>query len=148
MTLIVAGMGVFIYGISQRQVHIPVLLAGLAVFGIGTGCSMMPVAWTAVRTLETHEVAHGSTLLNVNHNAAAAIGASLMSVLLTSMLNRSAGITDLSRAYAAVFAAAAMVAATTCIPAWFLPKKPAGRNGAMRAAPRHVGRSSGPGRPS
>ncbi|MBV8294336.1 MAG: DHA2 family efflux MFS transporter permease subunit, partial [Mycobacterium sp.] len=53
MTLIVAGMGVFIYGISQHQVHIPVLLAGLAVFGIGTGCSMMPVAWTAVRTLET-----------------------------------------------------------------------------------------------
>ena len=148
MTLIVAGMGVFICGISQHQVHIPVLLAGLAVFGIGTGCSMMPVAWAAVRTLETREVAHGSTLLNVNHNAAAAIGASLMSVLLTSMLNRSAGINDLSRAYAAVFAVAAIVVATTFMPAWFLPKKPAGRNGAMRAAPWHVGRSSGPGRPS
>jgi hypothetical protein len=45
-----AGMGVFIYGISQDHVHVPVLLAGLAVFGIGTGCSMIPVAWTAVHT--------------------------------------------------------------------------------------------------
>jgi MFS transporter, DHA2 family, multidrug resistance protein len=124
MSLIVAGMSVFIYGISQHRVHIPVLLAGLAVFGIGTGCSMMPVAWTAVRTLETREVAHGSTLLNVNHFAAAAIGAALMSVLLTSMLNRSAEMKDLSRAYVAVFAVAAILVATTFIPAWFLPKKP------------------------
>lgn len=165
MTLIVAGMGVFIYGINQHQVHIPVLLTGLAVFGIGTGCSMIPVAWTAVYTLETREVAHGSTLFNVNHNAAAAVGTGLMSVLLTSMFNRSAdivaahradsiaeeaarrGVTpdlskmphqvfspdfiehvtrDLSRAYAVVFAVAAILVATTFIPVWFLPKKPAG----------------------
>jgi MFS transporter, DHA2 family, multidrug resistance protein len=165
MTLIIAGMGVFIYGISQHRVHIPVLAAGLALFGIGTGCSMIPVAWTAVHTLENREVAHGSTLFNVNHNAAAAIGAGLMSVLLTSMFNRSADVVaarradsildeaarrgvapdlsklphqvfapefmeyvtkDLSRAYAVVFAAAAMLVATTFIPVWFLPKKPTG----------------------
>ncbi|HME75646.1 MAG TPA: DHA2 family efflux MFS transporter permease subunit [Mycobacterium sp.] len=173
MTLIVAGMGVFIYGISQHRVHIPVLLAGLAVFGIGTGCSMMPVAWTAVHTLETREIAHGSTLFNVNHNAAAAIGAALMSVLLTSILNRSADIVaarradsilqdaarrgvapdlsklphqvfapdfmehvtkDLSRAYAMVFAAAAILVATTFIPVWFLPKKPTGNPPALAPA--------------
>jgi MFS transporter, DHA2 family, multidrug resistance protein len=125
LTLIVAGMGVFVYGISQHQVRLPVLLAGLAVFGIGSGCSMMPVAWTAVRALEAREIAHGSTLLNVNHNAAVAIGASLLSVLLTSMLNHSTDIKDLSQAYTAVFAVAAIVFATTFIPAWFLPQKQA-----------------------
>ena len=173
MTLIVAGMGVFIYGISQHQVRTPVLLAGLAVFGIGTGCSMIPVAWTAVQTLDRREIAHGSTLFNVNHNAAAAIGAALMSVLLTSMFNRSADIfaarradsilqdaarrgvapdlpklphqvfapdfvehvtKDLSRAYAMVFAAAAMLFATTFIPVWFLPKKPTGNPPALAPA--------------
>jgi MFS transporter, DHA2 family, multidrug resistance protein len=33
---------------------------------------------------------------------------------------------DLSRGYAAVFAVAAILVATTFIPVWFLPKKPAG----------------------
>jgi EmrB/QacA subfamily drug resistance transporter len=89
MALTVAGMGVFIYGISQHRVHIPVLLAGLAMFGIGVGCSITPVVWTAVHTLKDREIAHGSTLVNVNYYTAAAIGPGLISVLLTGMFNRS-----------------------------------------------------------
>lgn len=163
-TLITAGLGVFIYGISEHPISVPALLFGLAVFGVGSGCLMTPVYWTAVHTLESREVAHGSTLFSVNHNTAAAIGASLMSVVLTSRFNHSTSITaasradsirqeatrrgvppdlsklpkqvfapdfteqvagDLSRAYAVVFVLAAILAASTAIPAWFLPKKPA-----------------------
>ncbi|HWX99250.1 MAG TPA: hypothetical protein VNY55_05065 [Mycobacterium sp.] len=76
------------------------------------------------------EVAHGSTQFTVNPNTAASVGAALMSVLLSSRLNRS-GVehvaSDLSHAYAAgVLVAMIMIAATT-IPASFLPKRPTAR---------------------
>lgn len=96
-TLIVTGMSMFIYGIGWRHVHMPVLLAGLTVYGIGTGCSMIPVSWTAVQALKSREVAHGSTLFNVNHYTAVAVGAALVSVILTSLFNRSASIADVSQ---------------------------------------------------
>jgi MFS transporter, DHA2 family, multidrug resistance protein len=91
--LIVVGLTGFAYGVGHQRANTPVLLAGLALFGIGSGCSMIPVSWTAVQTLESRAVAHGSTLFNVNHNVAAAIGAALMSVILTSRFNRSHSIT-------------------------------------------------------
>jgi hypothetical protein len=59
---------------------------------------MNPLSWTAVHSLKTSEVAHGSTLFNVNYSVAAAIGAALMSVILDSELNRSASIAAASRA--------------------------------------------------
>jgi EmrB/QacA subfamily drug resistance transporter len=106
MALNAAGMGMFSFGISQHRVHIPVLLAGLAMFGIGVGCSITPVVWTAVHTLKDREIAHGSTLVNVNYYTAAAIGPGLISVLLTGMFNRSPEIVasrqaDVTRAAAA-----------------------------------------------
>jgi len=126
-TLIAVGVGVFVCGMSRQQPHLPVLLAGLAIFGVGSGYLMTPVSWTAVHTLSSSEVAHGSTLFNVNHNTAASVGAALMSVLLTSRLNRS-GVenvaSDLSHAYAAVFLVAMIMIAATAIPALFLPKRP------------------------
>jgi MFS transporter, DHA2 family, multidrug resistance protein len=127
-TLIGIGMGVFVYEISRRHVELPVLLAGLAMFGVGSGCLMTPVSWAAVHTLNSSEVAHGSTLFNVNHNTAASVGAALMSVILTSRLNVTAiehVANDLSHAYAAVFIVAIILIAATAIPAWFLPKRPA-----------------------
>lgn len=83
-TLAVLGLGVFVYGMSRDQVNLPVLLAGLALFGVGSGCMITPVSWAAVHTLDSSEIAHGSTLFNVNHNIAASIGTALMSVILTS----------------------------------------------------------------
>jgi MFS transporter, DHA2 family, multidrug resistance protein len=97
-TLAVMGMGVFVYGISRHYVDLSVLLAGLAMFGVGSGCMMIPVSWAAVHTLDSSEVAHGSTLFNVNHNTAASVGAALMSVILTSRFNGSANIAAANRA--------------------------------------------------
>jgi hypothetical protein len=67
-----------------------VLLAGLAMFGIGSGCMMTPVSWAAVHTLNSTEVADGSTLFNVNRNMAASVGTASMSVILTSRSNSGA----------------------------------------------------------
>ncbi len=135
----VMGIGVFVYGISRDYKDLPVLLAGLAIFGVGSGCMMTPVSWTAVHTLNANEIAHGSTLFNVNHNTAASVGAALMSVVLTSRFNNGAGITaaehvanDLSHAYAGVFVVALILIAATAVPAWFLPKRAAPRKELMR----------------
>ncbi|SON60577.1 Multidrug export protein EmrB [Mycobacterium simulans] len=97
-TLTVMGMGVFVYGTSRDHVDLSVLLTGLAMFGVGSACMMTPVSWAAVRTLKPSEVAHGSTLLTVNHNTAASIGAALMSVILTARFNGNADIAAANRA--------------------------------------------------
>jgi MFS transporter, DHA2 family, multidrug resistance protein len=129
-TLAVLGMGMFVYGISRRDVDLSVLLVGLATFGVGSGCMMTPVSWTAVHALDRSQVAHGSTLFNVNHNVAASAGAALMSVLLTSRFAGSAGFTpdsglqaaDGARAYAQVFLVATVLLAAIAVPASFLPR--------------------------
>ena len=120
-TLIVVGMAVFVYGIGRHHVDFSMLLVALAIFGIGSGCLMTPVSWAAVHTLDASEVAHGSTLFNVNHNTGASAGAALMSVMLTSTFHGS----DLSQAYAGVFVIAMILVAATAIPALFLPNRPA-----------------------
>jgi DHA2 family multidrug resistance protein len=92
-TLIVLGMGVFVFGVARYHVHLSVQLVGLAMFGVGSGFMMIPVSWAAVHALNSSEVAHGSTLFNVNHNTGASVGAALVSVILTSRFNASAAIT-------------------------------------------------------
>ena len=67
-----------------------VILAGLAMYGIGSGCIMTRVSRAAVHTLNSTEVPDGSTLFNVNRNMAASVGTALMSVILTSRFNSSA----------------------------------------------------------
>ncbi len=89
ITVIATGMGTFAYGVGTQQPYSPVLLVGLAVMGMGMGCTMMPVSGAAVQTLAAHQVARGSTLINVNQQVAGSIGTALMSVILTSQFNRS-----------------------------------------------------------
>ena len=50
---------------------------------------MMPLFGSAVRGLAPHQVACGSTLINVNLQVAGSIGTALMSVILTSQFNHS-----------------------------------------------------------
>jgi EmrB/QacA subfamily drug resistance transporter len=89
ISLIATGMGTFAYGVYHQYPYTPVLLIGLAVMGMGMGCTMMPVSGSAVGTLAPHQVARGSTLINVNQQVAGSIGSALMSVILTSQFNRS-----------------------------------------------------------
>ncbi|GGJ87185.1 multidrug resistance protein B [Pilimelia anulata] len=68
-----------------------VLLCGsLFVMGLGMGGTMMPIMTSALKTLTNHEVARGSTLLNIIQQIGSSCGAAIMSVILTSRLNDSA----------------------------------------------------------
>ncbi|MEV6306569.1 DHA2 family efflux MFS transporter permease subunit [Actinoplanes sp. NPDC051861] len=66
------------------------LCGSLFVMGLGMGGTMMPIMTSALRTLTNHEVARGSTLLNILQQIAGSIGSAVMSVILTSNLNDSA----------------------------------------------------------
>ncbi len=65
------------------------LCGSLFVMGLGMGGTMMPIMTSALRTLTHHEVARGSTLLNILQQIAGSIGSATMSVILTSRLNES-----------------------------------------------------------
>jgi MFS transporter, DHA2 family, multidrug resistance protein len=97
LPLIAAGMGIFAFGVSRHYEYLPVLLVGLAVMGMGMGCTTMPVSGSAVQALGPHQVARGSTLINVNQQVAGSIGTALMSVILTNQFNHSTYIAAASK---------------------------------------------------
>ncbi|MBO0879780.1 MAG: hypothetical protein J2P17_05300, partial [Mycobacterium sp.] len=113
-----AAMGMFIWAINQPQVPIAVLMAALAVTGVGVGGTVIPVSTAAVHNLNDRDAAHGSTLFNINNQISAAIGIAGCSTLL-------AGLSELGvvYAYTAVFTASAGIGVLSLIPAAFLPKK-------------------------
>ncbi|HNV42874.1 MAG TPA: DHA2 family efflux MFS transporter permease subunit [Ornithinibacter sp.] len=63
------------------------ILPVLFVMGLGMGSTMMPLMTSALKTLTSHEVARGSTLLNISQQIASSIGVAIMSVVLTNGLN-------------------------------------------------------------
>ena len=87
LTLIIVGM----FGLTQISDTTPYLaiIAMLVVMGWGMGATMMPIMTTALRTLRPHEVARGSTLLNINQQIASSAGVATMSVVLTNSLKDS-----------------------------------------------------------
>jgi EmrB/QacA subfamily drug resistance transporter len=63
------------------------ILPVLFVMGLGMGGTMMPLMTSALKTLTSHEVARGSTLLNISQQVASSIGVAIMSVVLTNGLS-------------------------------------------------------------
>jgi EmrB/QacA subfamily drug resistance transporter len=93
MALIAAGFFTFTQVTSDTSY---VLLCGsLFVMGLGMGGTMMPMMTSALRTLTHHETARGSTLVNILQQIAGSVGAAVMSVILTSHLNKSTPIPGL-----------------------------------------------------
>ncbi len=81
VTLITAGMAAFTQvGTDTSYV---LLLGALFVMGLGMGATMMPIMTSALQTLTDHNIARGSTLMNIVQQVAASIGTALFSVLLT-----------------------------------------------------------------
>jgi len=62
------------------------LFGGLFVMGLGMGATMMPIMTAALQTLKQHQVARGSTLMNILQQVASSIGTATMSVILTNGL--------------------------------------------------------------
>ncbi|WP_270887027.1 DHA2 family efflux MFS transporter permease subunit [Pedococcus sp. 5OH_020] len=121
----------------------------LFLMGLGMGGTMMPIFTTALRTLTHHEVARGSTLLNITQQIASSVGVAVMSVILTNNLKESPvalaaiasrrdpslvgqlggpagvakGLADAAHAFASTFWVAALLVTLTLIPAAFLPRR-------------------------
>jgi EmrB/QacA subfamily drug resistance transporter len=85
------GIIIGMFGLTQvtSTTPYPELIAMLFVMGLGMGASMMPLFTSALKTLSNHEVARGSTLLNITQQVSSSCGVALMSVLLTSHLDDS-----------------------------------------------------------
>ncbi|MGS2618433.1 DHA2 family efflux MFS transporter permease subunit [Micromonospora sp. LZ34] len=65
------------------------LCGSLFVMGLGMGGTMMPIMTSALKTLHAHDVARGSTLVNILQQIGGSVGAAVMSVILTNELKGS-----------------------------------------------------------
>ncbi len=81
--LVVIVIGFF--GLTQvtENTSYTLLIAELFVLGLGMGATMMPLFTAALKTLRAHEVARGSTLLNINQQIGSSVGVAVISVILT-----------------------------------------------------------------
>ena len=68
------------------------LMTSFVIMGLGMGATMMPVFTAALASLRKHEVARGSTLMNITQQISISIGTALFSVLLTSAYNSHANV--------------------------------------------------------
>ncbi len=137
--LIVLGLGAFTQvGLDTSFWYTS---GALFIVGLGTGCTMMPLMTSALATLRDHQVARGSTLMNIVQQIGASIGAAVMSVVLTSqMLDRGVDmaqaqtggpvpadvmatmLSGAADAFSNTFAVSVVIVAATLVPAFFLPR--------------------------
>lgn len=147
LVLILIGM----FGLTQvdATTSFTTLIVMLFVMGLGMGATMMPLFTSALKTLRAHEVARGSTLLNITQQIASSIGVATMSVILTNHLKstplalpsiaswkdpsilqqiggeaaRLRGLAEAAHAFAATYWVAWVLVLLTVVPAFFLPRK-------------------------
>jgi EmrB/QacA subfamily drug resistance transporter len=87
ISVITVGMAMFTQiGADTSYTYI---LGALFIMGLGMGGTMMPIMTAALATLTAHNVARGSTLLNITQQVAASIGTALFSVILTNEIKDS-----------------------------------------------------------
>jgi EmrB/QacA subfamily drug resistance transporter len=63
------------------------IITSFVVMGLGMGSTMMPVFTAALASLKDHDIARGSTLMNITQQIAISMGTALFSVLLTNAYN-------------------------------------------------------------
>jgi predicted MFS family arabinose efflux permease len=147
MVLIAIGM----LGLTQIEADTSygLLIGLLFVMGLGMGATMMPLFTTALRTLTHHEVARGSTLLNITQQIASSVGVAVISVMLTSQLKQSdlalpaiasqqdpaiadqiggpagvaKGLAEAAEAFGSTYWLAFVLVLLTFIPVYYLPRK-------------------------
>jgi EmrB/QacA subfamily drug resistance transporter len=82
-------LGFFAFTQVQADSSYVLLCGALFVMGLGMGGTMMPIMTTALKSLASHDVARGSTLTNIVQQIGGSIGAAVMSVIVTTALNKS-----------------------------------------------------------
>jgi EmrB/QacA subfamily drug resistance transporter len=93
ISVIVVGLGIVSYGMAKQATFVPTLMIGLAIIGMGMGCTLMPLTGASVQTLAPNQIARGTTVISVNHQIAGSLGTAVMSMILTNQFNRSEYIT-------------------------------------------------------
>jgi EmrB/QacA subfamily drug resistance transporter len=86
LLLITGGM----FALTQIEAdssHWGFIIPVLFVMGLGMGGTMMPIMTSALKTLTHHEVARGTTLLNITQQIASSVGVATFSVILTNAFN-------------------------------------------------------------
>jgi EmrB/QacA subfamily drug resistance transporter len=84
ISVVTIGMGMFTQ--LDADTSYAYILGSLFVMGLGMGSTMMPIMSSALQTLTDHNIARGSTLMNITQQVAASIGTALFSVILTNEL--------------------------------------------------------------
>jgi MFS family permease len=123
------------------------LLGALFIMGLGMGGTMMPIMTSALASLRDHEIARGSTLMNITQQVAASIGTAIFSVLLTNSFKGderigpavaswtspeilsqvpaatiAAGLEAGAEAFGSAFVVGTILVAVCLVPAFFLPR--------------------------
>ncbi len=121
LVIILVGM----FGLTQvtSDTSYGLLIAELVVMGLGMGATMMPLFTAALRTLTPHQVARGSTLLNITQQIASSVGVAVMSVLLTNHLKGVTSTADAGGAFAKTYWVAWALVLLTLVPALMLPRR-------------------------
>ena len=88
LPLMAAGLVIFTFGVARNAEYAPTLLAGLAIMGLGIGCTTTPLNAALMQALAPHQIARGTTLITVNQQVGGSVGAALLAVILTSQFNR------------------------------------------------------------
>ena len=124
------------------------LLGGLFVMGLGMGMTMMPIMSAALASLTNHQVARGSTMMNIIQQTGGSIGTGVMSVILTNQVQNdeaaakysdvtqglippsvlspddiASGQSGLAHAFSGTYVVALVLVILCIVPALFLPRK-------------------------
>jgi EmrB/QacA subfamily drug resistance transporter len=160
ITVIAIGMAAFTQVTADTSYVL--LLGALFVMGLGMGATMMPIMTAALQSLTDHNLARGSTLMNIVQQVAGSIGTATMSVLLTnayqardaadtlvkaaqdpavlaslSPVQVARGLSEMADAFGSTFLVATVLIVLCLVPAALLPRRkpPVPTDGEQAAAP-------------
>jgi EmrB/QacA subfamily drug resistance transporter len=85
LVLDTVGMGMLIA--VDDQTPYSYIMTSFVIMGLGMGSTMMPVFTAGLASLKDHDIARGSTLMNITQQIAISMGTALFSVLLTNAYN-------------------------------------------------------------
>jgi EmrB/QacA subfamily drug resistance transporter len=128
VALLVMASGFFVFTQVGADTSYLVLCSALFVMGLGMGGTMMPIMTSALKSLTNHEVARGSTLVNIVQQIGGSIGTAVLSVVLTNQItSRLEGSTDplqsMAEGFGTTFTVAFALILVALIPVAFLPRK-------------------------
>ncbi|EFQ82404.1 drug resistance MFS transporter, drug:H+ antiporter-2 family [Aeromicrobium marinum DSM 15272] len=105
-----------------------VLCGSLFVMGLGMGGTMMPIMTSALRTLTNHEVARGSTMINIVQQIGGSIGTAVLAMVLTNQLTSAPErpvdpLEFMADGFATTFTVALGLVLLALVPVMFLPRR-------------------------